>query len=199
MTALFNGTAFAWSPNIDSSGPSRLRLTLFPDSSHDAWSRAYADRGMWDWTFAQRSAGADPGASCGGDGGVTTDSGIVRADAGATTDGAVRIDAGTATDSAVQLDSGTPADVAQSDAPRADGAISDSAGTDTALADAASASDTQARDGSDGGTGGMRAGCGCAIPGSSDRPGRALATVIALAFSLVPGRRSRRSASARRA
>ena len=64
-TALFASNHFEWRSDIDSSGDSRLRLTLFPDGNHDAWSRAYADRGLWNWLFSQRGANADAGVSCG--------------------------------------------------------------------------------------------------------------------------------------
>jgi predicted peptidase len=37
----------------------QLTLTVYADGGHDAWSRAYADAGMWTWLFAQKRAGAD--------------------------------------------------------------------------------------------------------------------------------------------
>ena len=33
-----------------------LTLTVFPDSSHDSWTRAYANPALWPWLFAQKRA-----------------------------------------------------------------------------------------------------------------------------------------------
>jgi dienelactone hydrolase len=55
-TAIFDVAAgtFGWVDGRDGTGGSPLRATIYPDDSHDSWSRSYADGAVWDWVFAQR-------------------------------------------------------------------------------------------------------------------------------------------------
>ena len=39
--------------DADASATSPLRFTMFPDSSHDSWSRAYNNTTLWNWLFSQ--------------------------------------------------------------------------------------------------------------------------------------------------
>lgn len=41
---------------------SRLLLTVYPDKSHDSWTRTYQDKAMWEWLFRQTRAPAKPAA-----------------------------------------------------------------------------------------------------------------------------------------
>jgi predicted peptidase len=43
---------------IEEKGGERVKLTVYPDVGHDAWTRTYEDPAVWDWLFAQRR-GAD--------------------------------------------------------------------------------------------------------------------------------------------
>jgi MYXO-CTERM domain-containing protein len=61
MTALFDGSAFAWHDGVDTSGDSILRLTLYTDNAHDSWSRTYDDPAVLDWFAAQRKPPAIEG------------------------------------------------------------------------------------------------------------------------------------------
>jgi len=36
-----------------------LTVTVFPDGSHDSWSRAYANPALWPWLFAQKRVSAE--------------------------------------------------------------------------------------------------------------------------------------------
>lgn len=56
MTASFDGTAFAWTEGAEVSNASNLRLTLYPDGSHDSWTRTYDVPAHWDWLVEQRKA-----------------------------------------------------------------------------------------------------------------------------------------------
>ncbi len=58
QTAIFDGTQFVWSPGVDTSGTSILRLTLYPDGSHDSWTRTYERTEVWDWFTGQNKAPA---------------------------------------------------------------------------------------------------------------------------------------------
>lgn len=49
MTASFDGTGFAWIEGITPAAASNLRLTLYPDGSHDSWTRTYDVPANWDW------------------------------------------------------------------------------------------------------------------------------------------------------
>jgi MYXO-CTERM domain-containing protein len=55
-TAVFDvaANAFTWVPGRDGSGSSPLRATLYPDGSHNSWTRTYDDPAVWTWLFAQR-------------------------------------------------------------------------------------------------------------------------------------------------
>ena len=39
---------------IKSQGGTRVKLTVYPDAEHDAWTRTYDDPAVWEWLFAQR-------------------------------------------------------------------------------------------------------------------------------------------------
>jgi predicted peptidase len=39
---------------IQAQGGTRVKLTVYPDAEHDAWTRTYDDRAVWEWLFAQR-------------------------------------------------------------------------------------------------------------------------------------------------
>lgn len=58
MTATFDGAAFAWAEGTAAMGESNLRLTLYPDGSHDSWTRTYDQPAIWDWFIAQRKPAA---------------------------------------------------------------------------------------------------------------------------------------------
>lgn len=55
-TAIFDGTHYNWSSGVDTSGTSILRLTLYPDGSHDSWTRTYDRPEVWDWFTGQIKA-----------------------------------------------------------------------------------------------------------------------------------------------
>lgn len=61
MTALFDGSAFAWHDGVDATGDSILRLTLYTDASHDSWTRTYDAVEVLDWFAAQRKPPAIEG------------------------------------------------------------------------------------------------------------------------------------------
>jgi poly(3-hydroxybutyrate) depolymerase len=52
-TAIFDGTQFVWGSGVTSSGDATLRLTLYPDGSHDSWTRTYERMDVWDWFVGQ--------------------------------------------------------------------------------------------------------------------------------------------------
>jgi poly(3-hydroxybutyrate) depolymerase len=57
-TAIFDqatGT-FTWVAGRDGSGSSPLRATIYPDGSHNSWTRSYDDPAVWTWLFAQQRA-----------------------------------------------------------------------------------------------------------------------------------------------
>ena len=55
MTALYSAGAFTWVPGAVADGGAPLRLTLYTDNSHDAWTRTYGNPSAWQWLFANRS------------------------------------------------------------------------------------------------------------------------------------------------
>lgn len=57
-TAIFDVAAgtFSWVSGRDGSGGSPVRATIYPDNSHDSWTRTYDDPAVWDWLFAQERA-----------------------------------------------------------------------------------------------------------------------------------------------
>ena len=44
---------------IKSQGGTRVKLTVYPDAEHDAWTRTYDDPAVWEWLFAQRRVAGD--------------------------------------------------------------------------------------------------------------------------------------------
>lgn len=38
---------------IKGQGGTRVKLTVYPDAEHDAWTRTYEDPAVWEWLFAQ--------------------------------------------------------------------------------------------------------------------------------------------------
>jgi MYXO-CTERM domain-containing protein len=61
QTAVLDGGAFTWSEGRHAGGDSSLRLTLYPGSSHDAWTETYADTAVWDWLLAHGAPTVAPG------------------------------------------------------------------------------------------------------------------------------------------
>jgi predicted peptidase len=43
---------------IEEQGGKKVKLTVYPDAEHDAWTRTYADPAVWEWLFAQRRGSA---------------------------------------------------------------------------------------------------------------------------------------------
>jgi predicted peptidase len=43
---------------IEAQGGTRVKLTIYPDAEHDAWTRTYDDPAVWEWLFAQRRSAA---------------------------------------------------------------------------------------------------------------------------------------------
>lgn len=58
MTAVFDGSQFAWSDGVDTTGTAELRLTLYPSGGHDSWTRTYDMPAVWDWFVAHRKPSA---------------------------------------------------------------------------------------------------------------------------------------------
>jgi predicted peptidase len=40
-------------------GGTRVKITVYPDAEHDAWTRTYDDPAVWEWLFAQRRVPQD--------------------------------------------------------------------------------------------------------------------------------------------
>lgn len=56
-TGTLLGTTWSWrTGETPQGGPAaaKLLVTVFPDGSHDSWSRAYRNPAFWTWLFAQR-------------------------------------------------------------------------------------------------------------------------------------------------
>lgn len=127
-TATFEGNSFTWREGRFAAGASELRLTLYSDNKHDAWTQSYADDAVWDWLLAHgvSTSVTDGGVLDGGveDGGV--DDGGAREDAGASVgipeggalppSGDASTGSGTSPEDAEEEDSGCAMTPARSDA-----------------------------------------------------------------------------------
>jgi dienelactone hydrolase len=54
MTARFDGSAWVWASGTEPSGSASPRLTLYPDGSHDSWTRTYDNEAVRGWLVGQR-------------------------------------------------------------------------------------------------------------------------------------------------
>lgn len=54
-TGYFDGARWSWRPGEAAPGPGENPVfTVYPGTSHDAWTPAYANAALWRWLFAQR-------------------------------------------------------------------------------------------------------------------------------------------------
>ena len=53
QSASLDGRKWVWTEG-QQAPTSNMGITVYPDSKHDSWTRAYKDPKLWDWLFAQK-------------------------------------------------------------------------------------------------------------------------------------------------